>query len=101
VFRVSGEVAAAMNAQDGDWLVICEGASMIGADIPDGSRLVMRPLYRDGYEYEAEHGDVCLVQACTDDDDCFWTVKKWYWDENDVILRNGDKAVIGLRANTT
>jgi len=91
-FEVSGEMAELLGLLDGDWVVPCVGDSMVGADIPDGSTLVMRPLG----DLEPENGDVCLAQVILLDGGCLWTVKRWKWQGATLELQNGRREKLSL-----
>lgn len=92
-YEVNGEMAELLGLIDGDWVVPVAGVSMVGADIPDGSTLVMRPF---DDTTEPRNGDVCLAQIISNDGRALWTVKRWRWSGFSVKLVNGQREELSL-----
>lgn len=95
-FQIPGELAELLGVLDDDLIVPCQGHSMVGADIDDGSVLVMRPL--NGLQPHS--GEVILAQVTLDNGDCLWTVKYWHDDGRWVTLEDGEHEELGFPENT-
>lgn len=91
-FHVGADVCEALGIKDTDVLVKAKGDSMVGADIPDGCLLVMRPLNGE----VPPSGSVCLIQVQCNDGRCEATIKKWRNRKTDFALVDGGNREVWL-----
>lgn len=94
-YVLSRDVAATLEAREGDVVVQTEGDSMEGARIFDGDLLLMRPL-QEGRR--PARGEITLVQVFHRDGACEAMIKRWMKSEP-VQLEDGAGKSIALPKN--
>ncbi len=90
------ELAEILGARPGDLLVPTDGQSMVEAGVPDGGRVVMRPL-------NGRHPQVGeIVLCCIEREDGLWesTIKFWFETQRGApLLKNGKLQEMHLPAD--
>jgi SOS-response transcriptional repressor LexA len=94
-FVLSRDIAEELGAREGDVVVRAAGDSMVGAGIPDGALLLMRPLANNR---SPRRRQIALVQIMNGEGDFYGTVKRWISEEK---LLDGNDDIFPIPEDTT